>query len=309
MAVFTPCGCAGASVYVDATQFAHQALLSGSVDNPLRIKVAADKAVADGGKNLLKSTTSGFYVPADNQKLTAGNGIAVTGSGGTTPWVASVVLSPTGNAAKFDTQGRLLVPASDAVTVSPSVQDHALSLKADGLSAGSKHYSLATHTSSVRANTSAAWNLSAGAPVTSTTLILDVVNPSPARYMAVSWTEVLEMPYTDVGPSTALVVQLMDRSYLLGEAVPSYAPVDTAVFRNETGEPLTSVKYPALNFTASGLIPPSRTLRVQAYLQIDWSTGGSIGFQAPTDPNGALQLAHTTFTDVKSRIDIVGSTV
>ena len=318
MASFTPCGCDGVSVYVHPGDFLHSAFKAGDVALPLEISPAAALSAAAGGPNALVKNSDGPYVPSNLQTLIGGDGVVVTGDGGVTDWNAAIDLSTDASQIAVISGGKLLVPNSAAVGVSPTASaDEALFDNGDGLSAGAKHYSISGFAQNLNPNQNLSGGLgfnSTSAPHTGSVVTLDMTNPSSVRSMPVIWSNVTDLPNFISVTSTAIAFSLMSRAYLLSTATPGFGVQAQNVWRYDTGmgsptDPLTGSKESPLMYNASGIIPPGDTLRIELRLDIDWTGGGpgilSFGSVTPA----ALGLAFATFPSLKTRIDSLGSTI
>lgn len=299
MATYTPCGCEGVDVYVEPTHFEHIALRAGSQELPLSLKLAPDASAIAGGDNAIEETSSGFYVPENLQTLTAGDGLSVTGDGGSTPWNASVALeSASGNNALSFSAGKLFAPGTIVSTVNC---DEALSSGMSGLSAGAKHYSRTAFGFQTRAQS--AFNSTSPGNNLGTTASL--TNPSCSRSMSVFWAVRCDQPYFILGAGTIAAFNLFHVAFLTSGVTPSPSTVAQVIDRNESGQPISGRKFAPLTYFASGTIPPGDTLRVDATLGVDWNNvGGSINFSPPV----GVGLANTAFSELTLRIEIFGST-
>ncbi len=296
-----PCGCDGAAILVDPCFYEHDALLAGFDGQELRPARAPDRPANAGGANAIDHTACGPYVPVNLQTLNAGDGLAVTGTGGTTAWEASIVLVDDADNAASLVSGKLMVAKADAAVSgisSTASCDEQLSNVSGGLTAGGKHYSAVKTALDTQPNQN--WTAGQGGYVTTQPHIgnivsVDVTNPSCARAMAVQWTIVAELPYVATTAGTFIVFSLYEASYLLSAQSGGWSDVAQGAQTSLVG------KMSPLAYTASGVIPPNDTLRVNGRLRAWWSAG-SVDFTLPTS-----QPLTLTSNDV--RIDVIGSTV
>lgn len=297
-----PCGCEGASILVDPCFFEHDALLAGQPGQELKPKAAPDRLSGAGGPNAVDVAGCGIYVPSNLQKLTDGNGTTVTGDGGVVPWKVDIALHPDSAQAAKIVNGKLFVEKAvvQGPVVSNTNTDEQLSLTANGLSAGNKHY--AKVATGINTQPNAPWvsgqgGFLGGSPHLGYQVIVSFKNPSKARSMPVLWTVEAEIPYVTLTTGNPAFFSLRERAYLSSAGVvPAYTDQRQTVLAGAAG---TAGKPSPLTYTASGIIPPNDTLTVGATLAIN--SAGYLDFTLPASQPIALK-------PVTLRIDILGST-